>query len=247
VDRLKLLGWQALSVAILVLAWEAAVRWRLVDPIFVPAPSAILGVLRATGGEALPRLSDTLLKTLLGYALAIGAGVPSGIVLGSRPTAHAVVMPYIVALYGVPKILVLPWIALIFGIGLSTAVLSAAVFALFPVVVLVAAGTRDVDPALVTVAASMGASRVQIARKVLLPAVLPSVLTAMRVAMVFALLGALIAEMLAGNRGMGFQMQRMALAFRAAELFATTVIVSVVSIAVVLFLEHLNRRLGRWR
>ena len=85
------------------------------------------------------------------------------------------------------------------------------------------------------------------ARKVLLPAVLPSVLTAMRVAMVFALLGALIAEMLAGNRGMGFQMQRMALAFRAAELFAATVIVSVVSIAVVLFLEHLNRRLGRWR
>ena len=246
-DRLKLLGWQALSVAILVLAWEAAVRWRLVDPIFVPAPSAILGVLRATGGEALPRLGDTLLKTLLGYTLAIGAGVPAGIVLGSRPTAHAVVMPYIVALYGVPKILVLPWIALIFGIGLSTAVLSAAVFALFPVVVLVAAGTRDVDPALVMVAASMGASRVQIACKVLLPAVLPSVLTAMRVAMVFALLGALIAEMLAGNRGMGFQMQRMALAFRAAELFAATVIVSVVSIAVVLFLEHLNRRLGRWR
>lgn len=245
--RLKILTWQALSVAALLLIWEAAVRWRVVDPLFVPAPSAVLGVLRATGGEALPRLADTLLKTLLGYALAVGVGVPAGLVLGSRATAHAVVMPYVVALYGVPKILVLPWIALIFGIGLSTAVLSATVFAIFPVVVLVAAGTRDVDPGLVTVAASMGATRGQIARKVLLPAVLPSVLTAMRVAMVFALLGALIAEMLAGNRGMGFQMQRLALAFRAPELFAATVIVSVVSIAVVLFLEHLNRRLGRWR
>lgn len=245
--RLKILGWQTLSVTALILAWEASVRWGVVDPLFVPAPSAVLGALRATSGEALPRLADTLLKTLLGYALAVGAGVPAGLVLGSRPTAHAVVMPYVVAIYGVPKILVLPWIALIFGIGLSTAALSATVFAIFPVVVLVAAGTRDVDPALVTVAVSMGASRGQIARKVLLPAVLPSVLTAMRVAMVFALLGALIAEMLAGNRGMGFQMQRMALAFRAAELFAATVIVSVVSIAVVLFLEHLNRRLGRWR
>lgn len=245
--RLRILGWQTLSVVGLLLAWEAVVRWRVVDPLFVPAPSAILGALRATSIEALPRLADTLLKTLLGYALAVGAGVPAGLVLGARPVAHAVVMPYVVALYGVPKILVLPWIALIFGIGLSTAVLSATVFAIFPVVVLVAAGTRDVDPALVTVAVSMGATRGQIARKVLLPAVLPSVLTAMRVAMVFALLGALIAEMLAGNRGMGFQMQRMALAFRAAELFAATVIVSVVSIAVVLFLEHLNRRLGRWR
>jgi NitT/TauT family transport system permease protein len=245
--RLRVLAWQTLSVAAIVLAWEVAVRWRLVDPLFVPAPSSIVRVLGVTGAEALPRLGDTLVKTLLGYALAILAGVPTGLVLGSRPTAHAIAMPYVVALYGVPKILVLPWIALVFGIGLSTAVLSAAVFAIFPVVVLVAAGTRDVDPALVTVAASMGASRGQIIRKVLLPAVLPSVLTAMRVALVFALLGTLIAEMLAGTRGMGFQMQRAALAFRAPELFAATAIVSVVSISVVLFLEHLNTRLGRWR
>jgi ABC-type nitrate/sulfonate/bicarbonate transport system permease component len=69
----------------------------------------------------------------------------------------------------------------------------------------------------------------------------------MRVAMVFAMLGALLAEMLAGNRGMGFQMQRMALAFRAPELFAATAIVSALSISAVLFLEHLNRRLGHWR
>src|SRR5262249_18203526 len=179
-----------------------------------PAPLRFLGARGRPGGGALPRRGEALLKTPLGYALAILAGVPAGLVLGSRPTAHAIAMPYVVALYGVPKILVLPWIALIFGIGLATAGVSAALFSLFPVVVLVAAGTRDVDPALVTVATSMGASRAQIIRKVLLPTVLPSVLTAMRVAMVFALLGTLIAEMLAGNRGMGFQLQRAALAFR---------------------------------
>jgi NitT/TauT family transport system permease protein len=245
--RMKVLACQALSVAAGLLAWEAAVRWGVLDPVFIPAPSSVLRVLWATATDSLPRLGDTLVKTCLGYALAVGVGVPAGLLLGSRPTAHAVAMPYVVALYGIPKILILPWIALIFGIGLSTAVLSAAVFAIFPVVVLVAAGTRDVDPTLVTVAVSMGASRAQVGRKVLFPAVLPSILTAMRVAVVFALLGALLAEMLAGNRGMGFQMQRMALAFRAPELFAATAIVSILSISVVLFLEHLNQRLGRWR
>jgi len=245
--RLRVIGWQALSVAAVLVAWEAAVRLGVLDPLFVPAPSSVLRVLAATVADTLPRLGDTLVKTLLGYALAVGVGVPAGLLLGSRPTAHAVAMPYVVALYGIPKILILPWIALIFGIGLSTAALAAAVFAIFPVVVLVAAGTRDVDPALVTVAVSMGASRAQVGRKVLLPAVLPSVLTAMRVAMVFAMLGALLAEMLAGTRGMGFQMQRTALAFRAPELFAATAVVSALSISVVLFLEHLNQRLGRWR
>jgi ABC-type nitrate/sulfonate/bicarbonate transport system permease component len=144
-------------------------------------------------------------------------------------------------------VLILPWIALIFGIGLSTAVLNSALFAFFPIAVLVVGGVRDVDPMLVTVATSMGATRWQIYRKVILPAVLPSVTVGMRVGIVFALLGVLLAEMFAGIRGMGFLMQRLAVAFNAPELFAATLLVSALSIGVVLCLDHLNRRLGRWR
>ena len=245
--RFGILGWQVLSLGVLALAWEAAVRLGIADPLFVPAPGAVARALAVTAGDALPRLADTLLKTLMGYGLAVVVGVGAGLVIGSRRLLHQVAMPYVVALYGVPKILILPWIALIFGLGLSTAVLTAALFAVFPVVLMVAAGTRDVDPTLITMARSMGATRWQIGRKVLVPAVLPSVLAGMRIGMVFALLGVLLAEMFAGNRGMGFQMQRLAMAFKAPELFAATAIVSMVSIAVVLFLEHLNQRLGRWR
>jgi len=245
--RLKIAAAQAASLGALVTGWEAAVRLRLVDPLFVPAPSAIARVFAATALEALPRLGDTLLATALGYGLAVGVGVAAGLLIGSWRLLHDVAMPYVVALYGVPKVLVLPWIALIFGLGPATAVLTSTLFAVFPIVLMVAAGTRDVDPTLVTVAVSMGATRAQLGRTVLLPAVLPSVLAGMRVGMVFAMLGVLLAEMFAGNRGMGFYMQRLAVAFRAPELFAATAIVSALSIAVVVFLEDLNRRLGRWR
>lgn len=245
--RLGVLGCQAASLAVLLLAWDAAVRMGVADPLFVPAPGAVAAVLASTAREALPRLGDTLLKALLGYALAVGLGVGGGLLIGSRRFVHAVTMPYVVACYGVPKILVLPWIVLILGLGTSTAVLSATLFAVFPILLMVAAGTRDVDPTLVTAAVSMGATRGQVSRKVLLPAVLPSVLAGMRVGVVFAMLGVLLAEMFAGNRGMGFLMQRMAMAFKASELFAATLIVSILSIVVVLSLEHLNQRLSRWR
>jgi NitT/TauT family transport system permease protein len=208
---------------------------------------ALVAALAATAGDALPRLGDTLLKMAIGYALAVALGVSAGLLIGSRRMLHQVAMPYVVALYSVPKILVLPWIALVFGLGLWTAVLSAALFALFPILLMVAAGTRDVDPTLITVAISMGATRAQVARKVLLPAVLPSVLAGLRIGIIFALLGVLLAEMFAGNRGMGFHMQRLAMAFKAPELFGATAIVSIVSVTLVLLLEHLNRRLGRWR
>jgi NitT/TauT family transport system permease protein len=245
--RLGVLGAQAASLAALALLWHAAVRAGLADPLFVPSPGAVAVALASTAREALPRLGDTLLKALLGYALAVGLGVSGGLLLGSRRLLHAVVMPYVVAGYGVPKILVLPWIVLVLGLGTGAAVLSATLFAVFPILLMVAAGTRDVDPALITAAVAMGATRGQVSRKVLLPAVLPSVVAGMRVGIVFAMLGVLLAEMFAGTRGMGFLMQRMAMAFKAPELFAATLIVSVLSIVVVLSLEHLNRRLSRWR
>jgi NitT/TauT family transport system permease protein len=244
---MRVFAYQVLSVAALVLAWEVAVRVGLLDPLFVPAPSAVVRALAVTSADAIPRLADTLVKTLLGYALAVGVGVTAGLLIGSRRMLHEIAMPYVVALYGIPKILVLPWIALVLGIGLPTAALSASLFAIFPIILMVAAGTRDVDATLITVATSMGATRGQIARKVLLPAILPSVLAGLRIGMIFALLGVLLAEMFAGNRGMGFYMQRLAMAFKASELFAATAIVSVLSITVLLLLEHLNRRLGHWR
>ncbi|HYB72007.1 MAG TPA: ABC transporter permease subunit, partial [Candidatus Sulfotelmatobacter sp.] len=213
----------------------------------VPAPTAMARGLATLASEAVPRLGDTLLKTVIGYGLAVILGVGAGLLLGSARALREVVMPYVVAVYGIPKVLILPWIALIFGIGLSTAVLNATLFAFFPIAVLVVGGVRDVDPVLITVATSMGATRWQIYRKVILPAVLPSVMVGMRVGIVFALLGVLLAEMFAGIRGMGYLMQRLAMAFNAPELFAATLLVSALSIGVVVCLEHLNRRLGRWR
>ena len=245
--RLRLLGYQALSVAALVAAWEGAVRAGLLDPLFVPAPMAVVRALVLLAPEALPRLGDTLLKTAIGYAIAVILGVAVGLLLGSVRALRLVAMPYVMALYGIPKILILPWIALIFGIGLTTAVLNATLFSFFPIAIMVVGGVRDVAPVLITVATSMGATRWQIYRKVILPAILPSVMAGMRIGIVFAMLGALLAEMFAGIRGMGFLMQRLANAFKASEVFAATILVSALSIAVVLSLEHLNRRLGRWR
>jgi ABC-type nitrate/sulfonate/bicarbonate transport system permease component len=69
----------------------------------------------------------------------------------------------------------------------------------------------------------------------------------MRLGIVFCLLGVLVVEMFGGIRGMGFLLVSLANAFRAPELFAATALVSVFSIAIVVGLERLNRRLGHWR
>jgi NitT/TauT family transport system permease protein len=238
---------QVLTVLVLLAAWEGAARAGWVDPLFVPAPSAVARALRDVGGPALAALADTLGKTAVAYALSVLLGVAAGLAIGSVRLLREVASPFVTALYGIPKILVLPWIVLLLGYGTAPAIFYGTLHGLFPVLVLVMGGVRDVDRTLVTVARAYGASTWQLYWKVLLPAIVPSVFAGMRLGVVFCLLGVLVVEMFAGLRGMGYVLSSLANGFRAEALFAATALVSAASIAIVLGLDHAAERLSRWR
>ena len=244
---LRVRALQFVSVAVLLAAWEAAARTGWVDPLFVPAPSAVAGALARIGRTALSGLGDTLAKTAIAYVLAVVIGVGGGIVLGSMRTLRRAANPFVIALYGMPKILVLPWIVLFLGFGAAPAVVYATIHGVFPILVLVTGAVRDVDRNLVTVARAFGARRWQLYWKVVLPAIVPTVLASMRLGLVFCLLGVLVVEMFAGVRGMGYVLSSLANGFQAPELFAATALVSAASIIIVLSLDSLNDRLSRWR
>jgi len=238
---------QLASVLALLGAWEGAARGGLVDPLFVPAPSAVGRALATMGGPALAALGDTLGKTAIAYALSMVLGVAAGLAVGSVRLLREVLDPFVVTLYGIPKILVLPWIVLLLGYGTAPAIFYGTLHGFFPVLVLVTGAVRDVDRTLVTVARAYGASTWQLYWKVLLPAIVPSVFAGMRLGIVFCLLGVLVVEMFAGVRGMGHVMGSLANGFQAPELFAATGLVSAASIAIVLALDHVSERLSHWR
>src|SRR5262245_62315025 len=136
---------QLLTILLAMALWETAARRGWVDPLFVPAPSAVAGALVRIAGPALAALADTLGKTALAYALSVSLGVAAGLAVGSVRLLRDVLSPYVIALYGIPKILVLPWIVLLLGYGTSPAVLYGAIHGLFPIMVLVMGAVRDVD------------------------------------------------------------------------------------------------------
>ena len=245
--RARVLALQAASVLILLAIWEAVARAGWVDPLFVPAPTAVAGAFGRIGGSALGGLADTLAKTAIAYVLSVVLGVSLGLALGSVRPLREVLSPFVVALYGMPKILVLPWIMLLLGFGTAPAIVYGTIHGLFPILVLVSGGVRDVDRALIGVGRAFGATTWQLYWKVVLPAIVPTVLASMRLGVVFCLLGVLIVEMFAGVRGMGHVLNSFANGFRAPELFAATALVSVSSIAIVLGLDALNERLSHWR
>jgi len=246
-EGVRTMGLQAASLVVVLAAWEGLARAGWVDPLFVPAPSAVARSVPSLAAVALAGLADTLAKTAMAYAVSIVAGVAAGLVLGGARVLDDTLRPFVIALYGMPKILVLPWIVLLLGYGTLPAVVYGALHGFFPVLVLVSGAVRDVDRHLLTVARAFGARPWQLYLKVVLPAIVPAVLAALRLGVVFCLLGVLVVEMFAGVRGMGSLMGALANGFRAPELFAATALVSAASIAIVLGLDALNERLSRWR
>jgi NitT/TauT family transport system permease protein len=246
-ERGRVRALQVAGVAGLFGVWETAVRAGWVDPLFVPAPTAVVRALGEVGRPALAALADTLLKTALAYAIAAGLGIVAGVVIGAVPVLHRTLHPFVIALYGIPKILVLPWIVLWLGFGTVPAVAYGALHGVFPILVLVTGAVRDIDPHLVTVARAYGARPWQVHVKVILPAIVPAVVASLRLGVVFCLLGVLVVEMFAGIRGMGHVLASLANGFRAPELFAATALVSAASIALVLALDRLGERLSHWR
>jgi ABC-type nitrate/sulfonate/bicarbonate transport system permease component len=238
---------QAASLLIALATWETLARAGWVDPLFVPAPTAVARSFASIGDVALSGLADTLGKTAVAYALSIVSGVSAGLVLGSARALNHTLQPFVIALYGMPKILVLPWLILLLGYGTTPAIVYGTLHGFFPILVLVAGAVRDVDRQLLTVARSFGARPWQLYLKVILPAIVPAVIAAMRLGVVFCLLGVLVVEMFAGIRGMGALMGALANGFRAPELFAATGLVSAASIVIVLALDALNERFSRWR
>ena len=155
-------------------------------------------------GSLWDNLGATVLAMALGYAIGTAAGVALGLLFGFLPRFHRVLSPYISALYAMPKIALAPLFVIVFGIGIESKVALVAVTVFFLMLNSTLDGVRNVDRDLVQALALMGATRLEVIRKVLVPATLPWIFTGMRISVRYAFTNTLLAELIAANRGIGF-------------------------------------------
>jgi taurine transport system permease protein len=167
-------------------------------------------------------------------------------VLGLNQVLKALVDPLIEFYRPIPPLAYLPLIVIWFGIGEVSKVLLIFLAIFAPVVVATTAGVLAVDPIRVRVAQSLGASRLQVVRFVVLPSALPTIMTGIRIALGAGWSTLVAAELIAATRGLGFMIQS------ASQFLATDLVVGgILIIALVAFLfeivlRRLQRHLSPW-
>jgi NitT/TauT family transport system permease protein len=244
---LLILGRVGLIVSILLL-WELA-SGPILHARYVSKPSEIVNILQRwlSSGEIWDNLLTTLIEVLAGYALGVLLGLGTAIIFIFFQRTHDVLKPLIVAFYGIPKIALAPIIVMWFGLGITPKIVIATIIVFFVMFMNSYAGLSNVRPEWIDISRVMGGSRLQILRKVMLPAAAPFILTAMRLTIPDAVVGAIIGEFIAGSSGMGNLIRRSSSQLVTAGVFAGIFILALMVILMRSGLTPLERKFLEWR
>jgi ABC-type nitrate/sulfonate/bicarbonate transport system permease component len=210
------------TMVVVLVAWEAVARSNLLYAGVVPPLEAIAAALfeLVTGAAFYHHLAVTAFEVGLGIAIAAVAGIAAGILFGARRFLGRAAEPYIVALATTPKIIFLPIVMLMFGIGIHSKTALGALSGFFPVVLSTIDGMREIRPVHIQVGRSFNCSPLQMVRMIYLPALTGPILTGLRLGLGVTLIGVLLAEIKISKAGLGFLANDLYSRFEIPELYA---------------------------
>jgi len=231
------------------LASGLVVLLRLFNPIFLPGPWVVVGaVLELAGkGQLWAHVAATLERVVLGFAtgalLALGLGLAAG---GVRPLRN-VVEPIVELLRPIPPLAMLPLFIVWVGIGETSKVGFITYATFFPMFLTTVHAVRQIDPLLLRAAQSLGARRLQLFVRVILPAALPDIMTGLRLGVALAFFVIVISEFIAAEHGLGFLINDGRNFFLVPQMLGAAILLGLLGYAGSGLVRLLERRLLRWQ
>jgi ABC-type nitrate/sulfonate/bicarbonate transport system permease component len=239
-----------LNLGTFFLIWELIARAELMNPLFFPKISDTFTAMYDgfVDGTIPPQLWHSISNLLIGLAISAAIGIPVGLFMGASKTADLILSPYVWAMTSLPRVALIPLLILILGFGNEMQLTIIVLSAVFPIMVNCMAGVKTVDPSLVRAGQVFGTNRAQMYSKVILPYTLPFVISGINQGIARGLVGMLIGELLGGGgAGLGYLLDRAGDQFDAPMLYATLIILAVMSVGLVQSMRWLERRVAPWR
>lgn len=219
---------------------------RYADPAFMQPLSAVA---RAWVDPIMsdPRIRYALLLTIfeiaVAYGLSIVFGFLIGVGIGATNLSRKALYPIILLLYAIPQVSLMPLVVLIFGLGPAAKIFFGFSHGIFPIIVNVVAGMRNVNQLYMRAASSMGASKVEVVRHVLFPNMVPAFFVGLRLAMTLTLLGVILAELYVSTGGIGYFTRLYAESYNPAPLFALIASLAIIAVTFNELVRVAERRL----
>jgi ABC-type nitrate/sulfonate/bicarbonate transport system permease component len=174
------------------------------------------------------------------------AGTIIGIMMARSRWVHWLVDPFVSLAFPAPKIAFIPVFILWFGIDHLSKVLLVSFACVFPIVIAMYHGAKEVNRTILWSALAMGTSQTRLLRRVMLPACLPHLFAAIRIAVPVALITTFTAEMVSGGGGVGDDLMYAQRLFDTASVFVYIIVMLATGLAFDTAILRLRKRLLRW-
>ena len=191
-------------------------------------------------------LLHSLGALVLGFGLAIVVGVPLGFLIGRSKRVSEIVEPVMTAIYAMPPVAFVPFVIIWFGLFFQARVALVFLMAIFEIVVTVATGMRTIEPGLIAVGRSFGASRLKLLRSVILPGALPFVFAALRLGLVRAINGMITAELFFAAVNLGKVMKDAASRFDTSAILAVILLLCLLGLLSQELMKAIEARVMPW-
>jgi NitT/TauT family transport system permease protein len=235
-----------LAMAVFLVLWELACIVFDLPEIILPRPTKVFQVFWQRLDILLMFCWETLWTTVIGFLVAIAGGVLLGVAIGASPLIYSGLYPLLIAFNAVPKVAIVPILMIWVGVGALPAVITAFVISFFPIVVNVATGLATIEPEMLDVLYSLGATRLEILRKVGIPRAMPYLFASLKVAITLAFIGSVISETVGGNRGIGFLMLSAGARNDAPTTFAGLFAIAIMGVAMYAVCALVEKHMTRW-
>jgi NitT/TauT family transport system permease protein len=245
---LGILALQITSIGVFLLGWQILVSTRILNPYLFASPVQIVQDFAhvVERHQVYTQIGNGMVETMFAFSVAMVIGIVAGLLIGSVPFARNVLEPFLVLFNAIPKIIFLPIFYLSFGYKFEDHFFFGMLGAVVVITLNMTFSVSTVPVSLIQAARAMGASRIVIFARVVIPSVIPTLLASARIGFGLAFGGVLLAELYAGSIGMGFLIANYSAIYEAAPLYVIIVIASLIGIASYFTLLGIERRFTRW-
>jgi ABC-type nitrate/sulfonate/bicarbonate transport system permease component len=239
----KALGYVG-AVVVTLLAWEIA-SLLLANPA-LPAPAAAFGQLFSQMPVLLPHFGYSTLRVVVSILIGLVLGAPLGLLLGRSPRADAVFGPLVFLNYPLPKVVFLPVLFVLLGIGNASIITLITLIVFFQILVTARDAARSIPSASVVSVRSLGANSWQVFTNVVVPAAMPEIFTALRISAGTAIAVLFFSETFAGSTGLGYYVFDAWGRVAYDEMFAGILAMALLGVALYEAIELIESRVCRW-
>lgn len=245
---LRIFAYQIVLLAGFLWLWEIAIRSEWLPVYLYGQPTGIWReyMKGIQSGTLLRDTWVTAQETIIGFIIGSVAGSVAGLSLWLSPTAAAVLRPLMVALNGLPKIALAPLIIVWFGVGMESKIAIAAIITFIVAMLTSFAGSQEVDDDYVRMLKSLGASRFQIFRMVIIPGTIPWIASAFRLNIGFAMIGAVVGEYISAEAGLGHHVYYAGTLYNLNSVWAGIIQLMLLALVLDAIVGRVERRM-KWR